>query len=135
MADGEACARCHIDTYLFYGYDITPALLIQNLEGSLHVRLAFFMLKGALDDLLPWPINKMMELTFLHHEDKSSRLRLTLNTTANGRSESYMKPQHNEVGPTLSMDSIRVEELESKGLIVDDKVVLKFEVIEVPSSN
>ncbi|XP_037498798.1 uncharacterized protein LOC119372399 [Rhipicephalus sanguineus] len=133
--EGEACARCYNDTYLFYGYDITPALHIKKLAGSLYVRLAFFVIRGAFDDLLPWPIQKVMELTFMPPSDKSSRLKLTLNTTANGRSEDYMAPQNNETGPILSMESITVEELKTKGLIVDNKVVLKFEVMEVPSSS
>ncbi|XP_065305668.1 uncharacterized protein [Dermacentor albipictus] len=134
LADGVAYSRCSRHTCSFYGYKITPALLIESSGDLLLVRLAVFVLKGAYDDSLVWPIKKKMVLTFMHPADKSRRLTLNVNTTVDGRSEDYMPPKDNETGPILSPASIIATHLEEKGHIVDDKVVLKFRVMEVPSS-
>ncbi|KAH6922046.1 hypothetical protein HPB50_008055 [Hyalomma asiaticum] len=89
---------------------------------------------GAFDNLLPWPIKKKMVLTFLHPSDKNSGLKLTVDTTVNGRSEDYMAPRYSETGPILSVESVIATDLTCKGHIVDDKMVLQFEVTEVASS-
>ncbi|XP_075560264.1 uncharacterized protein LOC142592609 [Dermacentor variabilis] len=134
LAEGVAYSRCSRDTCPFYGYKITPALLIESSGDLLLVRLALFVLKGAYDNSLVWPIKKKMVLTFMHPSDKSRRLTLNVNTTVDGRSEDYMPPKDNETGPILSPASIIATHLEEKGHIVDDKVGLKFRVMEVPSS-
>ncbi|KAH9374656.1 hypothetical protein HPB48_017228 [Haemaphysalis longicornis] len=117
----------------FYGYHINPYAVLKRSGKSQLFHLGFQIITGECDNLLAWPMKKTLRLTLLHPTECGRAQSIVACTACeNPDSDPSLGLQ---TLPQLSAVNIDAMKLEESGFIKDDKLSLRFEVLQCSTPN
>lgn len=127
-SDGHAQIFANTPKY-FHGYSLLPGIDVKT-RGRVHLlSLAFRICKGEYDRLLRWPLEKNIELTIIHPTNASVIESVSFDTRKCEDALCSM-PTHPIGNVVRSEQNIDVSYIERFGYVKNDKLSVKFEVLD-----
>lgn len=113
----------------FYGYLIRPFAVLKSWDGF-HLKIGFEICRGECDKLLMWPMFKVLCLTVLHPTKCSNLESIIAYPEDEFQNYDFYMPVGRPRVPERWAGKISVEMLEESGYVKDDKILLRFEVLQ-----
>ncbi|XP_077546113.1 TNF receptor-associated factor 6-B-like [Haemaphysalis longicornis] len=129
-ADQEGFATCYAEKpEYFYGYLILPGTKIAEKNGVKCLCLAFKILEGIYDEILPWPLKKAFYFEVIHPTDKEKVAVHVVDTTYSSDLRELGMPTNSADNGLAATRGKEIQNLETNGYMKDDKILLKLEVL------